>query len=82
VTHGELGCEVCRNGWYSGDVPRRLGLSMQAAVIVFRCDVCGTYWFETERYAAPVLADEARRSAPDVVPDAGPHASGPRHPQD
>jgi len=51
---------------------------MRAAAIVFRCDVCGTYWLETERYAAPVSVDEVRRQAPDVVAARDFGASGSR----
>ena len=67
MTPDALGCDVCRDGWFSGRLPRRVGLSIEGAVVVFHCDVCGTYWFQTERYAAPVSVEEARRTAPDVM---------------
>jgi len=59
TTPTDGGCETCREGWHRGERPRRLLLSMRRMTIVYRCDVCGTYWDETERLAAPLSEAEA-----------------------
>ena len=54
----EHGCQICRAGWMCGRSPRLLRVDRAGHCTWYRCDECGEFWMETERYAAPVHRDE------------------------
>lgn len=51
------GCEVCRRQWETGERPRFVAENIADRSELYHCDVCGTWWLLTERYA--VAVDEA-----------------------
>lgn len=54
----QQGCPVCRGQWTRGEHPRFVAVYPELHERLYRCDVCATYWAETERYAAAVPAAE------------------------
>lgn len=60
VPWDEQGCPVCREGWVQGRSPRKLIVNAARHATLYRCDVCQTYWMETERYAVAIYTDEVR----------------------
>ena len=48
-------CAVCRQQWMTGGVGlRELRVDVELHQALYRCDVCGPFWIETERAAFPV----------------------------
>ena len=54
------GCEVCRKQWESGTRPRLVAANIPDRSELYRCDVCGTWWLMTERYAVAVEPADIR----------------------
>ena len=57
----EKGCAVCRRQWETGHPPPGIAISYKRHSHLHRCDVCGTYWEQTERYADIISQSEARK---------------------
>jgi hypothetical protein len=55
------GCSACRASWESGSREglRNIGTSYKMHTRLFRCDLCGAYWEELERYAHEISSSEA-----------------------
>lgn len=62
----ELGCAVCREGIYSGGQPRFV-VATTATDLLYRCEVCGTWWVGDGRMAFPVSDEVARERFPEEV---------------
>ena len=62
----EQGCPICRHQWESGDPPPAITFNMKLHSSLHRCQACGTYWEQTERYAAAIALAEAVRRYPDA----------------
>ena len=62
------GCEVCRGLWESGRRPPQIAVSHELHSRLHRCDTCGTFWEQHERYADVITEIEARRLYPDGFP--------------
>ena len=63
----ELGCGVClEEGYGGGPQPRFVGASSPGDLL-YRCEVCGTWWIGNERARGPVSAREASDRFPDMV---------------
>jgi hypothetical protein len=61
----ESGCDRCRSHWQSwSDQPKLLGQSIEYKCLVYRCEVCGTYWEEGLDYPSAIDPEEARRRLP------------------
>ena len=60
------GCEVCRKLWESGERPPELAINFALHSRLHRCNVCGTFWEQHERFADTIEEQEAR----DLYPDA------------
>jgi hypothetical protein len=60
------GCERCRGLWESGRRPPQLGVSHELHSRIYRCDTCGTFWEQHERYADVITEIEARRLYPEA----------------
>ncbi len=60
------GCEVCRGLWEAGRRPPELAVSIALHARLHRCETCGTFWEQHERYADVIAESEARRLYPDV----------------
>lgn len=60
------GCAVCRHKWEIGAPPPEIGVNIKMHSSLHRCDACGTYWEQTERYAAPISRSKARKIYPDA----------------
>jgi len=69
IPFDEQGCPVCREQWLTGSRPAFLALSIELHTRLFRCEVCGSYWEELERYAVQVSPSEARLHFPEVEID-------------
>lgn len=65
------GCVVCRGLWESGGHPPELAVSDALHSRLHRCDVCGTYWEQLERYADVIQEDEAKRLYPEAFTSKG-----------
>jgi hypothetical protein len=63
----ELGCEVCREGVYSGGQPRFV-VATSGVDLLYRCDACATWWIGNERATWPASSRAARELFPDHVP--------------
>lgn len=61
-----LGCEVCREGIYAGGQPRFV-VATTATDLLYRCEVCRTWWIGDGRSAHPVHDAEARVRFPKEV---------------
>ncbi len=57
-TWEQQGCAVCRRQWESGERPQFVAESIADRSRLYRCDVCGTWWLSTERYAVAVEEHE------------------------
>lgn len=66
MSQEDLGCDVCREGWYRGERPEFILQSDLSQSLIYRCAVCGTYWEMTERYAAPIPLEKMSHDHPDV----------------
>jgi hypothetical protein len=65
MTQWELkGCAVCRRAWETGQPPPEISVSRPTHTSLHKCEVCGSYWEQYERYADIILEDEARRRYP------------------
>ena len=62
----EYGCAVCRRQWEIGDPPPEIAVNIRMHSSLHRCDVCGTLWEQTERYAAPISQSKASELYPDA----------------
>lgn len=63
------GCSVCRDGAYSGGQPRFV-VSTSPVDLLYRCEVCRTWWVDNGRALRPMTDDEARERFPnDAEPD-------------
>jgi len=54
------GCPACRDLWLTGRQPPKLAVNDERHSYLHRCDDCGTYWEQFERYADILSEDEAR----------------------
>ncbi len=62
----DYGCAVCRHQWEVGDAPPQIGMNIALHARLHRCEACGTLWEQTERFAAPINAEEARARFPEA----------------
>jgi hypothetical protein len=62
----EKGCPVCRHQWETGLPPPEIGINYELHSQLHRCDACGTYWEQTERYADVISESKARELYPDA----------------
>jgi hypothetical protein len=60
------GCEVCRRLWESGGQPRLVVVSTELHSKLHRCDVCGTFWEQLERFADVIEESDARKLYPNA----------------
>jgi hypothetical protein len=60
IVFDDQGCAVCREHWLSGSRPRYLAIDVELHTRLFRCDICGSYWEELERYAVEVTESEVQ----------------------
>ena len=60
----DKGCPICRAKWERGDFPPELAVNIAQHLRLHRCEVCGTYWQQAERYADTISPEEARRIFP------------------
>jgi hypothetical protein len=60
----QKGCPVCRGLWESGRQPPELAVSLELHARLHRCESCGTFWEQFERYADVTTESEARRLYP------------------
>ena len=63
----DKGCLVCRRKWETGEQPNRLGINFARNAYLHRCDVCGTYWEQYERYADTISVEDAAIYYPDFL---------------
>lgn len=61
------GCAVCRGQWERGERPPLVAENVADHSALHRCDVCGTWWLRTERYAVAVAPDDVRSIYGEVV---------------
>jgi len=61
------GCDVCRLLWASGRRPPELAMSITLHTRLYRCEVCGSYWEENERYANVIPENTVRADYPGVI---------------
>ncbi len=54
------GCSRCRQLWLAGRQPPKLAVNDERHSFLHRCEDCGTYWEQFERYADVVSEDEAK----------------------
>ena len=57
---GVAGLRSVPRQWESGERPRFVGESVPDRSGLYQCDVCGTWWLMTERYAVAVEPDDVR----------------------
>jgi hypothetical protein len=57
----QQGCPVCRGQWMRGERPRKVVVDARLHETLYRCDVCHTFWVETERFATAI--DDATAEA-------------------
>jgi hypothetical protein len=65
------GCKVCRSLWESGRRPPELAVNYELHSRLHRCDKCGTFWEQLERYADVIQEDEARKLYPEAFASGG-----------
>ena len=53
------GCVECRQLWLEGKEPRKLGVDDERHAFLHRCDECGTYWEQFERYVDVISKQNA-----------------------
>jgi hypothetical protein len=60
------GCDECRRGILSGrsDLPERVATSIEAHAHLLHCNICGSWWEESEREAHVVSEAKAKRTFP------------------
>lgn len=64
----EKGCQVCRHQWEAGERPRELAVSYALHTRLHRCDVCGTFWEQHERFADVIGEMDALRLYKNAFP--------------
>lgn len=65
------GCSVCRKQWAWGrSNPPELAVNAGRHASLHRCQECGTYWEQFERYADVVQESEARKLYPRAFSEA------------
>lgn len=52
------GCEVCRTRWLQGKVLEELAVNYEKHSSLHRCEECGTYWEQFERYVDTIAEEE------------------------
>jgi hypothetical protein len=62
-----LGCPVCLEGVYSATQPKFV-VATSPADLLYRCDVCKTWWIGDGRSLHPVSDAEAHDRFPEEVP--------------
>ena len=63
------GCPTCRQLWRVGKEPPKRATNDERHSFLHRCDECGTYWEQFERYVDVISEDEARANyGVDAVP--------------
>lgn len=67
VSAARLGCDECREGVFAAGPPRFV-VATTATDLLYRCDVCGTWWAGDGRMAFPVSDEQAHERFPDHVP--------------
>jgi len=60
------GCDVCREGVYTGEQPRFVAATT-ATDLLYRCEVCGTWWIGDGHSTHPVSDEVARERFPEEV---------------
>ncbi|KZE89662.1 hypothetical protein AVP41_02460 [Microbacterium sp. TNHR37B] len=60
------GCAVCQEGAYTGGQPRFV-VSTSPVDLLYRCDLCRTWWLDNGRALRPMTDDEARDRFPAQV---------------
>lgn len=60
------GCDKCRMGFLSSEMPppTKLAHYRGGPLILYRCDVCGTYWEEDPHHPVAITEAEARKKFP------------------
>jgi hypothetical protein len=61
------GCDACRTRWLQGNHPPKLGVNHEKHSFLHRCEQCGTYWEQFERYVDVISQDAARVEYGDVI---------------
>jgi hypothetical protein len=56
----QQGCEYCRELWLNGQQPPKLGVNVDRHGFLHRCEKCGAFWEQNERFATEISAEEAR----------------------
>lgn len=54
------GCSICRQMWLTGKHPPQLAVNDERHSFLHRCEECGTYWEQFERFADVVSEHDAR----------------------
>ena len=62
----EKGCAICRQKWQSGSPPPEIAVNIALHASLHRCDVCGSFWEEAERYATTIILETAKTMFPDA----------------
>jgi hypothetical protein len=62
----EKGCEICRRQWETGEQPPEIAINIERHAHLHKCNVCGTYWEQVERFAEPIEESQARKFFPDA----------------
>lgn len=59
-------CDAWQKGAYSGTwpPPARIAVHSDGPTFLHRCEICGTYWHFTLRFANPIAEDKARELYP------------------
>jgi hypothetical protein len=50
----------------AGDEPQKLATSTELHAHLHRCNSCGTYWEQGERFPSEISEDEAKRDFPEA----------------
>ena len=62
----DKGCKLCRELWESGQRPPELAINYDLHSRLHKCNECGTYWEQHERYADIIDENEAKKLYPDA----------------
>jgi len=63
----DKGCEVCRNQWEIGKHPPQIATNIARHAHLHRCNICGTFWEQNERFAEPISVSQARKLYPEAL---------------
>jgi hypothetical protein len=66
------GCEVCRGQWENGSHPPELAVSDVLHSRLHRCEACGSYWEQHERYADTMSENDMKKLYPQRLPARNP----------